>query len=312
MEKNVEYAWIIAKQIVIMFLMILLGAFCYKKRIITKEGNRQLSTVVLYVVCPAVIFMAYQTDFSVELLHGLLWAMLLSVISFVIAIGFAELAIRKKAQREFAIEKCSVIYSNCAFMGFPLIEALFGSIGIFYTTAYLTLFNLLVWSHGVMVMRNSVSWRGLLQVLKTPTILAIFAGVTCYVANIRIPDVAATALEYVASMNTPLAMLVAGATIAQTDLLQAFKKPRVYLVSAYRLLVIPLLVLVATFWLPVSKEVYQSILLAVACPTATICTLFAISYEKNALYASELFAVTTILSAVSMPLFVLLMGFVVR
>lgn len=306
-----EYAWMIAKQIGIMFLMILLGAFCYKKQIITKEGNRQLSAVVLHVVCPVLIFMAYQTEFSAELLQGLLWAMLLAAVSFVISIGFAELAVRKKPQREVAIEKCSVIYSNCAFMGFPLIEALFGSIGIFYTTAYLTLFNLLVWSHGVMVMRSSVSWRGLLQALKAPTILAIFAGVFCYVTNIRVPEVAAAALNYIASMNTPLAMLVAGATIAQTDLLRAFRNPRVYLVSAYRLAAVPLLVLAATFWLPVGREVYQSILLATACPVATICTLFAISYDKNALYASELFAVTTILSAVSMPLFVLLMNLVV-
>lgn len=306
-----EYALIIAEQILIMFLMILLGAFCYRKQIITKEGNRQLSAVVLHVVCPVLIFMAYQTEFSKELLQGLLWAMLLSVISFVIAIAFAAVAVRKDPRRGYAIEKCSVIYSNCAFMGFPLIQALFGNTGIFYTTAYLTLFNLLVWSHGVMVMNDSVNWKGLVKAMKAPTIIAIVLGIICYVANIRLPETLAAALNYIASMNTPLAMLVAGATIAQTNLLKAFKKPRVYLVALYRLLVIPLLVLAATMFLPVSREVYMSVILATACPTATICTLFAISYNKNALYASELFAVTTILSAVTMPLMVLLVNFVI-
>ena len=306
-----EYALIIAEQILIMFLMILLGAFCYRKQIITKEGNRQLSAVVLHVVCPVLIFMAYQTEFSKELLQGLMWAMLLSVISFVIAIAFAAVAVRKDPRREYAIEKCSVIYSNCAFMGFPLIQALFGNTGIFYTTAYLTLFNLLVWSHGVMVMNDSVNWKGLVKAMKAPTIIAIVLGIICYVANIRLPETLAAALNYIASMNTPLAMLVAGATIAQTNLLKAFKKPRVYLVALYRLLVIPLLVLAATMFLPVSREVYMSVILATACPTATICTLFAISYNKNALYASELFAVTTILSAVTMPLMVLLVNFAI-
>lgn len=300
-----EYAVVIAKQVLIMFLIILIGALCYKKNIITKEGNRHLSELVLRIVCPVLIFMAYQTEFSPELLQGLLWALLLAAFSFLVTILLAGLIFRKKSGPDYGVERCSVIYSNCAFMGFPLIGALFGDVGILYTTAYLTLFNLLVWSHGLMVMTDTVSWKGFLKALRSPTVIAVFLGMLCYVTGIRLPDAPRTALDYIASMNTPLAMLVAGVTIAQANLLKAFKKPRLYLVSALRLLVFPALVILLTWFWPVQEEVYISIMLAVACPTATICTLFAISYGRNALYASEIFAMTTVLSAVTMPLVVL-------
>lgn len=300
-----EYAAVIAKQIVIMFLIILTGVLCYKKNIITREGNRYLSELVLKIVCPVLIFMAYQTEFSPELLNGLLWALLLAALSFGVTILLGGLVFRKNLRTEYAIERCSVIYSNCAFMGFPLIGALFGDVGILYTTAYLTLFNLLVWSHGLMVMTDTVSMKGFFKALRSPTVIAVFLGIICYVTNIRLPEVPKTALNYIASMNTPLAMLVAGVTIAQTKLLRAFKKPRIYLVTAFRLLIFPALVILLTWFWPVGEDVYISIILASACPTATICTLFAISYERNALYASEIFAVTTILSSVTMPLVVL-------
>lgn len=300
-----EYAIVIAKQILVMFLIICVGIFCYKKNIITKEGNKYISEVVLKIVCPVLVFMAYQTEYSKELLHGLLWALVLSAASYVVAMLLSGLVFRKNPKYEYAIESCSATYSNCAFMGFPLISALFGDTGILYTTAYLTMFNLLVWSHGRMVMTDTLSAKGFLTALRSPAIIAVFLGMICYVTQIRLPAVPREALSFISSMNTPLAMLVAGVTIAQTNILQALKKPRVYLVAALRLLVIPVAVILLTFFWPVSEEVYVSIILATACPTATICTLFAISYDKNAPYASELFAVTTILSAVTMPMIVL-------
>lgn len=301
-----DLAFIIVKQVLIMFLIVAVGALCYKLKIITNDGNKQLSKIVLNIVMPAMVFTAYQGEFSTELLTGLMAALLLAVICFVIAIPLSTLVFRKKEGTEYAIEQFSAIYSNCAFMGFPLIEGVFGAEGIFYTTAYVTMFNLLVWTHGVMIMKNEISFKSLLGALKSPTIIAVILGLVCYVTNIRIPESPLKAMNYIASMNTPLAMLVAGVTIAQTNILKALKNGRVYLTSAMRLLILPFISLVIMKFLPVSETVYISIVIASACPTAAIGTLFAINYDRNANYASEIFAVTTLLSAITLPIIVIL------
>lgn len=303
-----EYAWIIVKQITIMFLIICIGVLCLKTKIITADGNKHLSGFILNIVCPVLIFMAYQTEFSPVLLRGLLWAFALTIVSYVIVIGAATLMVRKKADTEWSIERFGMIYSNCAFMGIPLISGIFGAEGVLYVTAYLTFFNLLVWTHGVMIMKDEVSLQGLLKALRSPTVIAVFAGLICYVTNIRLPEIPATALSYISDMNTPLAVIVAGVTIAQTNPLKSLKNPRIYLVAAMRLVVLPIAVFFATRWLGAPKAVFMCILIATACPTAATGTLFAISYGKNAFYSSEIFAVTTILSALTLPLIAVLGG----
>ena len=131
-------------------------------------------------------------------------------------------------------------------------------------------------------------------------------GLLCFLLQWRVPGVLYEALEYVSNMNTPLAMLIAGATVAQTNLLRALTRGRVYYVTFLKLLLAPALIVLALSLFPVPQIVSLTVAVAMASPTATMATLFAIRYDRNAVYASELFAVTTILSALSLPLIVLL------
>lgn len=141
-----EYAGIVAAQVAVMFILIAVGFVCAKIKMITDEGRKQMSAVVLNVVTPALIFMSYQKEFSAELTEGLLWSFLLSAATYVITIPLAYVLIRKKNNLEYAIERFSLIFTNCGFMGIPLVNAVFGSEGVLYVTAYVTLFNFLVWT----------------------------------------------------------------------------------------------------------------------------------------------------------------------
>ena len=300
-----ESAFIILQQISVMFIIIVIGALLYRFGIITKDGNKQLSNVILQLVCPVLIFMAYQTEYNGDLVSGLLNALVLAAIGHIIMIALAYVCVRDKAGRETAIERFSMIYSNCAFMGIPLIQGVYGSEGVLYVTAYITIFNLLVWTHGVMIMKNDMSLKGLVKAIKSPSVIAILLGLICYVTNIRLPEIPATALRHISNVNTPLAMIVAGATIAQTDVLKALRKPRVLYCCFLKLLLVPMVLIPIYRIFGFSETVFVTIAIATGCPTATTGTLFAVSYDKNAAYSSEIFALTTILSAVTLPAMVI-------
>ena len=132
---------IIFKQEVIMLLLIIVGILCFKGGIITASGRKDMSSLVLSVVNPIVILLAYQKEFEMRLLRGLVTSLVLSAIAFAVAILVSNLLIRQKDGRETDIERFSAIYSNCGFMGIPLVNALFGSEGVFYLTAFLTMFK---------------------------------------------------------------------------------------------------------------------------------------------------------------------------
>ncbi|MGN0621080.1 MAG: AEC family transporter [Porcipelethomonas sp.] len=291
-------------QAAIMLILICLGILCCKTGIISEKGSKELSRLALLVINPVVIFMAYQKEFEARLMKGFLTALILGVVSFIIAAAAAYIAVRKKDGREADIERFSCIYSNCSFMGIPLIQALLGSEGVFYLTAYLTIFNILVWTHGVIMMSGQKSIKNVAKAFTSSSVIAIALGFVFFITGFRLPEILNSTLSMVGSMNTPVAMLVAGATIARTNVLKALKNPRIYYVMVLKLLLIPAITAVIFAFIPVNSVVATSVIIAAAAPSATMCTMFSLRYDRNSLYASEIFAVTTLLSVATMPLIV--------
>ncbi|WP_028504221.1 AEC family transporter [Ruminococcus albus] len=294
------------RQIVIMFIILIIGLGCSMKGLITKEGNKQLSKVALYIVNPMLIFMSYQDcEYSSTLLKGLLWSFLLSGISFGVMILLSTLIISQK-RPEHSLERFSVVYSNCGFIGMPLIRGIYGTEGVLYLTAYITLFNILVWTHGYMTMKESRDFKSFVKAASSPSVIAVFIGLVFYLAQIRLPDVLHTSLQYVSDMNTPLAMLIAGSATAQTNIIKALKNKALYMVSVYKLLALPLVAFLLVHFLPAPHMVKMVVLIASACPVATTGTMFAIQFDKNPERCSEFFAVTTLLSGITLPIVTML------
>lgn len=299
-----ENAEIILNQTLIMLILIIVGIICKKTKIITDDGNKELSKLVLTVVNPIVILMAYQTDYKPQLVKNLLIAFGLSILSYIILIVAAYLLIPQKDGRETQIERFSAIYSNCGFMGIPLVNALFGSEGIFYLTAFLTVFNLVVWTHGIILISGERNLKNIVKVFYSPVIISIVLGIIMFFAQIRLPNIITDSLNFISNLNTPLAMIVSGVTIADTKILKLLKKPGIYYVSFLKLILLPLILIAVFSLFNVNEQVRITVLVAASAPAAAMCTLQCIRYEKNSLYASEIFAASTILSVVTLPIIV--------
>lgn len=297
---------IILQQAFIMLVLILIGAGCFRFRLLSQSTVSEISRLVLTVVNPIVILLAYQRELKAELAVNLGWTFLLSVLSYAAAMLISYLAIPDKEGRETAIERFSCIYSNCGFMGIPLVQAMFELEGVFYLTAFITIFNILAWTHGVMQISGQHSLHSLKKVLRSPAIIAIALGMFLFFTQLRLPELLTQPLAMVGELNTPLAMFVAGATIAQTNLPAVLKKPRVFYLCTLRLLIIPAAALLLFLCTPFDSIIEMTVLAAAAAPSAAMCTMQCINYQKNAAYASEIFAMSTLLSILTMPLCMML------
>ena len=289
----------------IMLILIAVGILCSKTKLISAASNKDLSKFVLQVVNPVVIFMSYQTDYRPELVRNLLLTFAISVGAMGIAIAFSYIFVRKKNGREFEIERFSAVYSNCGFMGIPLVNAVYGDEGVFYLTAFITVFNLVVWTHGVILISGEKNFKQVVKVFYSPTIIAIFLGIITFFLHFHLPAPAAEALKLIKEINTPIAMLVSGVTIAGTNVMKMLKNYRVYYVCFLKLIIMPLIVSVPIALMTgVDETVRMTVLIAAAAPPATMCTLLSLRYGKNSIYASEIFAAGTILSVITLPLVV--------
>ena len=294
----------ILRQTIIMLILIMVGVLSSKIRLISKDTNKELSGFLLQVVNPVVIFMSYQTEYRSGLAENLILTFAFSVAVLVVEIIAAYLLIRNKQGRETQIERFSAIYSNCGFMGIPLINALFGMEGVFYLTAFITVFNIFVWTHGIILISGERDMKKVVKVFYSPTMIAIFVGLVTFFLRLRLPSVPARALGYISDLNTPVAMIVSGVTIADTNIVKLLKKPSLYYVTAVRLLILPVIVAGLLSFMPIDEKVRVTITVAASAPPAAMCTLQCVRYGKNSLYSSEIFAFGTVLSAATLPLIV--------
>ena len=295
---------IIVNQIIKMLLLMLVGCLCYRLKLIDEQGNKTLANILLMVINPVLAVTALQTDYNSHLVSGLLMAYLLAVVTQVGVILISTALVKKTGNPDYAIERFSCTYANCGFIGIPLIQSVLGNEGVLYLTAYITVFNLLSWTQGVALMTGKTSKKDIKKGLLSPMVIACVLGLILFFGRIRFPKVLADTLDYIGGMNTPLAMIIAGVSVAQTDLLKMLRNKSVYFASFIKLLVVPAFTLCILTLFHVDKTVAYTILIASACPAAATCTMFALRFQKNYRYASEIYAFSTICSLVTIPLFV--------
>lgn len=297
---------IVLSQMVKMFLIMVLAYILYRLKIVDQKGNRTISDLLLLVVNPCVIINVFQRDMDPSLVLGLGYTFAGAVAAHVIGIILANLVIRKNDGTRWMIDRFSAIYGNCAFIGIPIINSVVGSTGVFYLSAFLTVFNLFSWSHGLGLMTGSFSLKKIRSGLLSPVVLATFAALCLFFMQIRIPPVLLDSINYIGDMNTPFAMLVAGFSVAQSDLLHIFKQRSIYLSVLVKHILMPAVILIALIPLSLPRDIAFTILVAGSCPAAATCTMMAIRYKQDYKYASEIFSVSTLFSILSIPLLVLI------
>ena len=297
---------LIFEQLLKMFFIMVLAFVCFKIRLVDQNGNKTVSNLLLLVVNPILIITVYQTEYDPELVRGLLLAFAAAAATHILGIIISTLLIRPKAGADYCIERFNAMYSNCGFIGIPLIGSVLGDTGVFYLSAYMVMFNLFSWTHGVILMEKKFSLKNLREGLVSPMFIATLIAVLLFFLQLKIPSVLLDSMNYIADMNTPLAMMVAGFSVAQADIGKMCRNLRLYYTSVIKLILIPLctIPLLMLFHLP--SEVSMTVLIAAACPSATTGTMMAIRYKQNYTYSSEIFSLTTVLAVLTMPVLVLI------
>ena len=297
---------LIFEQLLKMFFIMVLAFVCYKIKLVDQKGNKTVSDLLLLVVNPILIITVYQTGYKPELVRGLLLAFVAAAATHIIGIVISTLLIRPKAGADYCIERFNAMYSNCGFIGIPLIGSALGDTGIFYLSAYMVMFNLFSWTHGVVLMEKKFSMKNLREGLVSPMFIATLAAVLLFFLQLKIPSVLLDSMNYIADMNTPLAMMVAGFSVAQADIVKMCRNLRLYYTSAIKLIIFPICTIPLLLLFNLPTDVAMTILIAAACPSATTGTMMAIRYNQNYSYSSEIFSMTTVLAVVTMPVLVLI------
>ena len=283
-------------------VLLAIGFLCGKTGLIDRAAERKLTDLLLKVVQPVYLFVAYQRAFDHALVRDYLICIAMAAAAFLLMILIPYLFFpRGSRDREVGLLTCA--FPNVGFFGIPLVSGIYGAEGVFFLTTMITMFNLLIWTYGVIVMSGRRDCaRDTVKRLLTPSLVAIVAGLACFSLGLLLPEPIVSPLRTLGNMNTPLAMLIAGAVVARADFKRGLKDPLVYRISLLRVLLLPAAAALLLFWLPVDPMLVTIVVLACGFPVGSIALMFCVKYDKNSALAGECVALTSVLCCAATPL----------
>lgn len=285
-------------QILKMFMLMGVGYVLYKKKYFSDEVVKQLGNFLLMVVIPCVLVTSFIRDFDQQEFIYLGITAILSIISIGIGIVYINLVYKK----EDILEKFACIFSNASFIGIPIIAAMFGQDKLFYLSAYVAIFIILVWTYGIYLMTGDKNEVSIKKIITNPNIIAIIIGLLIYCTPIQLPTIAINVLKDIGLMNTPLSMMVLGTYLAKDSLSKLFTNKKYYIVALNRLIVIPLLTIVFLKFIPNEYMTLKLIVLVVnSVPSANTLAILAQRFDYDYTSAAHMISITTIASIVTIP-----------
>ena len=299
---------IIVNQVATLFLLILVGFIIRKLGIINRELNKGLSNLLLYVTLPFSIVTSFNFPFSKTLLSNAMVILIISVAIHLFAIFISKLLFLKYPSATNRVLRAATVFSNCGFMGFPILEAVYGTQGIFYGSFYVLTFNILIWTAGVIIFtgkKNTMTWR---QVLN-PAVIAVIIGILLFAASLKLPAPIFKTLEMVGSMTTPLSMLIIGSLLVEIKFSELFSGFAPFYVTIIRLIILPLIVMFCLGLMGIKGIILGVPVLATAMPTAALVVVFAEKHGADALLASRAVLFSTIISIITIPAMIILIQF---
>lgn len=293
---------ILLQQTIIMFALMLLGLLLSRRGMITGQGSRDLSNVLLYAVIPCVILRSYMSEFSTEKLRAMGLSALIAVIAFAASIAVAYLTCGTRHR----IENFAVAFGNAGFIGIPLVTAVFGPEAAFYVVSFSTFANLLQWTYGIVIISGKKETMNLRMVFVNPVFISMVIGIALFVLQPALPTVVTGTIGYIADGNTVLAMIILGYYLSKVQLRGLFADVRLYLFSALRLLVVPAVTILVFLPFPFARgEITLITLIAAATPIASSTAIFAQKFDQDYRRAVSYVCLSTILSVATLPLVML-------
>ena len=291
---------ILLRQIAIMALLAAVGVYLSRKGFLFPQGTKDLGAILLRVIIPCVIVKSYITEFSRERLLELALSAGLALIGFILAMVISYLVFGKRRR----LENFAASFCNAGFIGIPLAQAIIGEEGVFYIAASVALLNLFQWTYGVYIMADRKDAISAKTIAKNPVVIAIVIGVVLFVSQIPVPGIVTSTLGYIAGMNTPIAMILMGTYLAKLPLKKLLDK-RAYGCVLFRLVIIPAVILLVFWVLPVSNaDIALAAFLAAATPVGANICVFAQQYDCDYEFSVVTVCLSTLLSVITVPLLV--------
>lgn len=302
-----SYVPIISFQTMVMFALMAIGYLCFRVGLINATGSRQISNLAIYVANPALLVNAFAGPMPWGLGQKALICVALIAGVYVLSLAVTA-CVFKRSQR---LDRFAVIFANLGFIGIPLAQSVLGNEAVFYMSLFVGISNVLVWTYGVYLVAGANGNTSLWKIVGNPSILALVVGLVLVVTHFKLPPLLDVVVVDLANMNLPLVMIALGCYLAEGDVGAALRNKQLYLTCFWRLIAMPLVIILLFKAIPQSLEMVKlTVLLGSATPAAALLAIFSKEYGGDYLYGTAVVGISTAVSMVTIPVMIAVAGMV--
>ena len=294
-------------QVVILFLIAMVGLICHKAGIYTEKASRMTTDLLFYIVAPAIIIRSFLgMEFSRDTLGGLLKALMGGIFFHVVGIIFTKILFNRSDKDTACIFKYACCYGNVGYMALPLAQAVLGDEGVFYCSVILVPFNFLSFTQGAGLMKKKDKNEKLRfkKLITNPGVLGVAIGLPLFLLQVELPEVIYEPVSYLADLNTPLAMVMFGTYLAAADWKTIFSDKRIFTTAIVKIVLIPLITVFSLKLIGFSGILLVACVLSASAPTASATVMFAAKYDRDTGLASKVTSFVSVLSILTMPVMI--------
>ena len=297
-----NYSLRVIEKIIVLFIAMIAGYIAKKGKLINGESTKALSSLLVYITNPCLIIYTLQMDYDSKVLYvaGCVFLLSVSIHAFLAVFShFVFKFVKNKSSR--SVYTYALTYSNCGYMGYPIMMAIFGNeVGLFYGVIFTVGFNLFSWTHGVIVMSNKpkIPWKKLLY---NPALISVILSMIMFLCRIRLPITVNDGLSLVGDMTFPLSMIIIGSLLADMKLIEILKQKNLYLFSVLGLIIMPAIMVAASVLFALPEYLAITGITMCAAPVAANTAVTAEVYDNDSALAARLVGITTLFCLITMP-----------
>lgn len=288
---------------IMLFALMVVGMLIKKAGIITTDNRKSFSNLLINVVLPCNIVNSFMgtMEISQEFLKNCVLAVILSAFIQIFVTYFNHILFRKAGAGRRSVMSYGMICSNSSFIGLPVAEELYGSLGVLYTSIFQIPVRFTMWTAGLALFTDVNRKSAVKKLIKHPCIIAIFIGFFLMLLPFSLPKVITDTISSISRCTTPVSMFVIGAILADADIRTMFSKDVLYF-TFWRLLGLPLLVWIVLLPFHLDSLLVSICVIMSGMPAGSTTSILADQYGGDAMFASQMTFVSTLLSVFTIPL----------
>jgi predicted permease len=297
-------------QIGTLFFYMLVGFASKKFKVISVEGEKSLSSFIINITAPALIISAFLGEYDKTVFNNL-WMIGAATTILYIALSFLTLPAAKIINRgeeeraDIPVTRFLLLFGNTGFLGIPIAYAIFGSVGVLYTTVFNFINDIFFWTLGIAFMQNT-SMRSVLKQLRkliNLPLISISVGAILLFADVKFPKLLVSAINSLGQCTVPLSLIIVGCTAATILENKYFPIAQLARLGAFKLVVLPVIMSIGVCFIPgLDAAAKGTMIMLFSTPCSTSSVAIAKQYGNNHRLAASSVLFTTIACMLTLPL----------